>query len=169
MLHEMCHNRAILHVCDVWLVTAPDVHCWLKLWAGSVWSGTDEGTWKPCHRLLTLMFVQTWTSFFLLLDTKEDILKNVWPSSFWSPWRPATVCLPAFNSYGFGTSKWWQSFHLWPSCPLGFCWTHTGWGVMIFSGLSVFVWCDVTAGLYFVGNTALSWPHEPPAVSHFTH
>jgi len=33
--------------------------------------------WKFCHHLLTLKFFQTCMSFFLLLNSKEDILKNV--------------------------------------------------------------------------------------------
>jgi len=33
--------------------------------------------WKCSHSLLTLKLFQTCMSFFLLLNTKEDILKNV--------------------------------------------------------------------------------------------
>ncbi len=33
--------------------------------------------WKFCHHLLTLKLFQTWMSFFALLNTKYDILKNV--------------------------------------------------------------------------------------------
>jgi len=37
---------------------------------------TQKG--KFCHQLLTLKLLQTCMSFFLLLNTKEDALKNDW-------------------------------------------------------------------------------------------
>jgi len=45
--------------------------------------------WKFCHHLLTLKLLQTWMSFFLLLNTKGDILKNVWNQAVvWHHWLP---------------------------------------------------------------------------------
>jgi len=41
-------------------------------------------TQKPkfCHHLLTLTLLQTCMSFFLLMNTKQDILKNDWNQTF---------------------------------------------------------------------------------------
>ncbi len=45
--------------------------------------------WKFCHHLVTLKLFQTCISFFLLLSTKDDILKNICnqtvDSSHWLP------------------------------------------------------------------------------------
>jgi len=38
--------------------------------------GYSSPKWKVCHHLLTLKLLQTSLSFFLMLNTKEDILKN---------------------------------------------------------------------------------------------
>ncbi len=42
-----------------------------------IFKGLFTEDWKLCHNLLTLKLFQTCMSFFLLLNTKEDILKNV--------------------------------------------------------------------------------------------
>ncbi len=58
--------------------------------------------WKFCHHLLTIMLLKTWMSFYFVLNTKEDIWKNIGnqtvAGSHWLPcffcrsqWLPSTV------------------------------------------------------------------------------
>ncbi len=74
---------------------------------------------------------------FVLLNTKEDILKNegnraVFFSYYWSQWCPKTAWLQTFfriSSFVFRTNtfiqvwiylrvnKWWQNFHFWVNYP----------------------------------------------------
>ncbi len=81
--------------------------------------------WKFWHHLLTLKLFSTCTSFFLLLNTKEVILKNGNQTvAGRSQWLLATVGYP--NSYKFGTtwvSKWWQNFPFlgWTITLMAFC------------------------------------------------
>ncbi len=86
--------------------------------------------------------------FFVLLNTKEDILKNVGTEQFWgtiyfhsiffsyygSQWCPKTAWLQTFfkiSSFVFSrtkkciqvwnylrVSKWWQNFHFWVNYPV---------------------------------------------------
>ncbi len=42
---------------------------------------------ENCHPLLTLKLFHTWVSLFLLLNTKEDILKNVGNQAAGSHWQ----------------------------------------------------------------------------------
>jgi len=44
---------------------------------------------KFCHHSLTLKLLQTCMSFFLQLNTQEDILKNNWNQTVvWHHWLP---------------------------------------------------------------------------------
>jgi len=45
-----------------------------------IWSGVSQA--KFYHYLLTLMVFQTCIHYFLVLNTKEDILKNVGNQTF---------------------------------------------------------------------------------------
>ncbi len=53
-------------------------------------SGRHCWKWRHdhCHHLLTLMRFQTYISFFVILNTKEDILKTAGNSKSW--WSPLT-------------------------------------------------------------------------------
>jgi len=90
--------------------------------------------WKFSYHLLTLKFLQTCMRFFLLLNTKEDILKNDWDFGiidyhsiyYGSQWCKTTVWFQSFfkiSSFVFSrrnkliqvchnlrVSKLWQNF-----------------------------------------------------------
>jgi len=101
--------------------------------------------WKFCHNLLTLKLFQTCMSFFLLLNTRKYILKNVgkqtvdrtllFHSFFFSPTMEVNVWLLTFfriSSFVFSrrrkifiqdwnnlrVSKWWQNFNCFNDIPL---------------------------------------------------
>ncbi len=84
----------------------------------SVIKGMVHPKWKFCHYLLTLTLSQTCINFFLVLNKKEDILKNVGnqtvagpivfnskkkkKSKYYGSQRgPATVWLPTFFKITF--------------------------------------------------------------------
>jgi len=107
--------------------------------------GYSTQKWKFCHHLLTLKLLQTCMSFFLLLNTKEDILENDWNFGtidfhsvffffYGRQWCQTTVWFQSFfkiSSFVFNrrkkliqvicnklrVSKWWQNFHYWVEYP----------------------------------------------------
>ncbi len=75
---------------------------------------------KKCWHLLMLMSFQICVSFFLLLNTKEDILKNVDDQTVVGPIDFHSV-FPYYASQRDHQlligSKWWQHFNFGMNCP----------------------------------------------------
>jgi len=59
-----------------WTFFATEISMWIDLDLALL-KGYSTQKWKFCHHLLTLKLFQTCMSFFLLLNTKEDILKMI--------------------------------------------------------------------------------------------
>ncbi len=94
--------------------------------------GTGHPKWQFCHHLLTLMLFKTCMSLYLLLNTKEDILKNVCyqrvAGPLWLPYYGKKNTMEV-NDYrqlfwkfiqvwnNMWVSKWWQNLNFWVTCP----------------------------------------------------
>jgi len=72
----------------------------------NILKGYSTQNWKFCYYLLILKLLQTCMSFFLLLNTKEDVLKNdLNQTVVWHHWLPSRKKKILWKSMEFGSNR----------------------------------------------------------------